>query len=284
VPDSSWDGRPADDLITRALALDGDDENDDDEYWAIVLELQRRGDRETFAAARALCLQESDDARCLGVSVLARLGSEEDRPFLEETLPLLRLLCDEQASDDLLAVAVGALGLLGDPRGAPSVLAQRSHPSAMVRLAVAQSAEGVGGEPPDPDVLAAVMLLMEDDDDAVRDWATFSLGSLFEADSPRIRSALYARIDDPDEGVSAEALAGLAARDDERVVGRIQERLEAAIEQPFEDPHVEDLIVESAARLGDSRFLPALRTLHARESRDDARERLGDAIASCEAP
>jgi HEAT repeats len=272
-----------DELVARALELDDDDEEQDDVYWAIVLELQRRGDRDTFEFARALCLRESDDARCLGVAVLAKLGAEDGLPFLDESLPLVLYLCADGGSDDLTAVAVRALGWFRDPRGTAAVLAQQDHPEPSVRLAVAQSAEGVAGEPPDPDVLAAVMALMQDDDDDVRDWATFSLGSLFEADSPRIRAALHARIDDPDEGVSAEALAGLAARDDASAASEVQVRLERAIDEPFEDEHIEDLIVEAAARLGEPRFLPALRVLHERETRPEARSMLREAIASCEA-
>ena len=276
------DALETDELIARALLLDGDDENDDEEYWAIVADLQDRGDRRTFEAVRALCLHESDEARCLGVSVLGQLGYDDGRPFLAESVPLVLALCGEGASEDLLAVCMHALGSLGDARGIEPVLAQRDHADPIVRLAVAHAAEGVAGDPPDPRVLDAVIALSADADADVRDWATFSLGSLFEVDTPAVRDALFARIGDADESASAEALAGLSLRRDPRAGDEVMRRLQAAGSQPFDDPHVEDLIVESAARLGDPRFLPALRLLHARADRAKARALLADAIASCE--
>jgi HEAT repeat protein len=192
-------------LVERALALDPDDEQDDDRYWAIVGALQRRGDRETFEAARALCLGESDDARCLGAAVLAQLAADDGRPFLEESLPLVLALCGEGESEDVLAVAVRALGWLGDARGAGAVLAHRHHPEATVRFAVAESAEGVVGDPPAPAVVDAVLELTRDADEDVAGWATFSLLHLLDADErladPRFIPALAMlreREEDPD--------------------------------------------------------------------------------------
>ena len=60
---------------------------------------------------------------------------------------------------------------------------------------------------------------MEDESDEVRDWATFGLGSLCVdlksgqyQDSPEIRDALYARLNDP--AARDEAIWGLAQRKD----------------------------------------------------------------------
>jgi HEAT repeat protein len=192
-------------LVERALALDPDDERDDDRYWAIVAALQRRGDRETFEAARALCLGGSDDARCLGAAVLAQLGPDEGRPFLEESLPLVLALCGDGEAEDVLVVAVRALGWLGDPRGAARVLAQRHHPESTVRFAVAESAEGIAGDPPAPEVVDAVLELTRDADEDVAGWAAVSLVRLLDADEtladPRFIPALATlreREDDPD--------------------------------------------------------------------------------------
>jgi HEAT repeats len=277
VQDGSRSTLGTDELVALALALDDDDENEDEAYWAIVLELQRRGDRGTFEAARALCLDASDDARCLGVAVLAQLGFAEGRPFLEESLPLVSALCAEGASDDVLAASLHALGHLQDPRGARAVLAQRHHPDPTVRLAVAQAAEGVAGEPPDPAVVDAVIELTRDVDDGVRNWSTFSLALLFEVDDPAVREALLARIGDPDAATSAEALGGLAARADPRAADGILDRLPG----PFPERYVADVLVEAAEQLADPRFIPALAMLREQETDPDAYERLSEAIAAC---
>jgi HEAT repeat protein len=192
-------------LVEQALALDPDDEQDDDRYWEIVAALQRRGDLETFEAARALCRGASDDARCLGAAVLAQLGPDEEHPFLEESLPLVLALCGDQASEDVLAVAVRALGWLGDPRGAAAVLSHRRHPEVTVRFAVAESADAVAGDPPAAAVVDALVDLARDEDEDVRDRAAFGLLRLLDADedlaAPRFIPALATlreREEDPD--------------------------------------------------------------------------------------
>ena len=281
LPDGVLAVPGVDELVSQALALDDDNEDEDDRYWEIVLELQRRGDRETFEAARALCLAEADDARCLGIAVLAQLGSRDGRPFLEETLPLVIGLCHDGASDDVLAASLHALGHLEDARGIRPVLAQRGHRDPTVRLAVAQSAEGVAGEPPDPQIVDAVIELTRDEDDGVRNWSTFSLALLFEIDTPAVREALQERLEDPDEMTAAEALAGLAARGDTRAPDAVLARLLAGIEGGFSEHAVAELVVDAAELLGDPRFIPALATLREQEQDPDWCERLTEAIASC---
>jgi HEAT repeat protein len=253
-----------DELVARALVLDDDDEAQDDEYWEIVAELQRRGDPETFEAARELCEEPSDKARCLGAAVLGKLGAAAGAPFLEQSLPLLLELCREGASTDVLAASLHALGSLEEPRALATVLAQRLHADRTVRLAVAHALAPVAGDPPQAAAITAVMQLMRDEDADVRDWATFSLGSLLEVDTPAVRDALAGQLDDADEGVSVEALAGLAARGDARANDELLRRLEAAITCPFDNPHVADLLLGAAEQLGDRRFLPALGILRAR--------------------
>src|SRR4051794_33933057 len=127
-----------DELIARALVLD-DDEAQDDEYWQIVAELQRRGDPDTFEAARELCEEPSDKARCLGAAALGRLGAAAGGALRRPSLPLLFELCREGASADVLAASLHALGSLEDPRALAGVLAQRRHADQTVRLAVAHA-------------------------------------------------------------------------------------------------------------------------------------------------
>lgn len=263
--DDGLDDLGTDQLVARALVLDDDDERQDDEYWAIVAALQRRGDDDVFEAARELCLEPSDKARCLGVAVLGQLGAEHGRPFLDESLSLVLELCaDDGASEDLLAACLHALGSLEDARALDAVLAHRRHADATVRLAVAHALPQVADEPPRPAAVAAVTELLRDSDDDVRDWATFSLGSLFELDTPAIRDALVQQLDDRNDGVAAEAMAGLAARGDVRASDAVLARLAAAVEGEFRDAHVAELVLEAAAQLGDPRFAAALEALRRR--------------------
>jgi HEAT repeat protein len=69
---------------------------------------------------------------------------------------------------------------------------------------------------------------MQDKNKNVRDWATFGLGVLGNADSDEIRKALVECLNDPDQEVREEAIVGLGKRGDRRVL----ETLLPALERP----------------------------------------------------
>jgi HEAT repeat protein len=269
-----------DELVAAALALD-EGADDDEHYWVLVAELQRRGDRETFAAARELCGEESEAARVLGVTVLGQLGYVDGRPFAEESVPLVAALCREAQGVDVLVASIRALGLLGRGGGADAVLSHVRHADESVRLAVAQSVAGVAGSPPSPAALAVAIELTHDERAEVRGWATFCLGSELderEADAPAVREALLARIGDPDGDAWGEALVGLARRGGPAAVELIAVRLREPGEQ------LDPLVVEAAARAGDASLLPALRALKAagRDARGADEGWLDAAIEACD--
>ncbi len=124
--------------------------------------------------------------------------------------------CDGDA--DVVAAAVTALGMLWDPRALPAIVRQAGHRSADVRSSVAVAIPGaVSARSARPDAIGALIALSADPDAEARDWATFGLGSQLEdQDTEAIRDALAARLDDPGEDTSGEALLGLAHEDDPR--------------------------------------------------------------------
>jgi len=67
---------------------------------------------------------------------------------------------------------------------------------------------------------------MQDEDEEVRDWATFGLGTQGTSDSPEIRQALLQRLNDPSQDVQEEAMSGLCRRLDERVLPALTESLQ----------------------------------------------------------
>jgi len=259
-------------LIDRALAID---DEDDHEYWAIVHEMQRLGGTSTFEAMAELCQVRSDAHRRLGLNVLAQLEYESGKPFLEESLPIVVSLCSRDEHDAVLVAAVGALGNLHDERALETVLSLGDHPNADVRWGVATSLPNVAGDPPDPRAVELLILLTEDENRDVRDWATFGLGTQLDVDNARVRGALLDRLYDSDGDTAGEAIVGLAARNDTRVV--------EIITQELARPNVGNLIVEAAGKMGDSRFLPFLYALKDQgwERDDPRRDWLDNAIRAC---
>ncbi|WP_308307504.1 ankyrin repeat domain-containing protein [Streptomyces sp. ISL-10] len=143
-----------------------------------------------------------------------RDGDRILRPFAARALPLLRELSREARDAELVQAAVTALGHHADPSALNDVLRHAGHPDAAVRHRVALALCGlVPGD--HAEGIAALITLSRDPADAVRDWSTTALAEL-DADTPEIREALAARIDDPDADTAAEAARGLAIRQDQR--------------------------------------------------------------------
>jgi HEAT repeat protein len=119
--------------------------------------------------------------------------------------------------------AISALGHLYDSRAIPLIAAFRSHPDAEIRFTVACS---LGSFPNDALSVEALLVMMEDSDEKVRDWATFGLGVLGDCDSDEIRDSLHRKLSDSNSDVREEALIGLAKRNDTRSLPMLIDALE----------------------------------------------------------
>lgn len=244
---------------------------------ALVRELQARGDQETFDVAVDLARSGDPQEVELGLEVIGQLGYRDGRPWLEESLPIVLAAADTD-SPAIGAAAITALAHLGEERGLLATLAHARSRHVEVRLAVAQAIPWVGGRPLHPDARHALLRLLEDPDDQVRDWATFGLGVLTDDDGDDVRDALVARLHDPGANTAGEALVGLARRGDRRIVEQLLAELAG--------PDVGNLTVEAACELGDPALLPALERL-ARTSwaeRDVRGVLLTAAIEACGGP
>jgi hypothetical protein len=110
---------------------------------------------------------------------------------------------DEEDVRDLVALASH-----GDPR-------DRSEVALALPLAGRD-------ELPSEDAVAVMIGLSTDTDRRVRDYGCMALGTQWrEIDTPQLRDALAARLDDIDRDAACEALLGLAYRADSRAVDRI---------------------------------------------------------------
>jgi len=172
------------------------------------------------------CASPIPGERAGALSVLAIWGYKEKRHLSERVELALRGLQDPEIivvrMAAYLLASVREYGVLDGPR---STLVQlRSFPDAEVRWAVAYGM----GSCDEPRAVETLLLLMADEDDEVRNWATFGLGRLSELNNAEIRDALRARLSDSFIDVRHEAVWSLALRRDRQGLSLLADRLAQA--------------------------------------------------------
>ncbi|MFI7614846.1 ankyrin repeat domain-containing protein [Nonomuraea terrae] len=231
---------PVERLVARALAHRDIDE-DAETWWIVADALAKRADEATYEVLARLCVSEDAREREFGVDAIAQFGfAEDEKPYLERTLPLLQKMVTTEADPQVLRSVLAALGHQGDPRALPYVLDLIGRPGR--KRTVTDPIALADVLPPDHEEGLALLISMTTDDDAeIRDWATAGLAGL-AADTPRIREALAARLADSDLRTVAEATRGLAIRGDDRA-GRGAERVLAE----SDDDYARGLVTPTAA-------------------------------------
>jgi HEAT repeat protein len=222
-----------------ASTLSGD--YDDDAPWEAVHALRKLGTREVFDKAAAWCESDEPLVRTRGIDVLAQLGKSFDHPahgFPKEAYSIVSALVQREEDIRPLDSAIVALGHLDITSAIPLIARLHAHPSPEIRESVAFS---LGSFPDDELSIEAFLLLMEDPDEDVRDWATFGLGTQSDRDSSVIRDALFHRLGDTNEDVRAEAMVGLGKRKDVRVLPSLFAELQG--------PEIKVLVAEAASWL-----------------------------------
>lgn len=241
-----------------------------DPYWDRVGTIHGRGGAPEFEAARKLVASADAIERVLGCNILGQLGWGEPT-FVEESVDLLiGRLGDE--NDRVIWSAAHSLGHRRSPRAIEPALMLVDHANEEVRLGIVSALSCHD----DRRATDALIKLSRDTDRDVRDWATFGLGSMCEADYLGLREALRARLADDDEEIRWEAMQGLASRKDGSVIPHIIAALEG--------DSVKAGFLEAAKTAADPTLLPALMKLHAGLRADDDGYWVGclhEAIAAC---
>ncbi|MBO1753188.1 hypothetical protein J4G33_15380 [Actinotalea sp. BY-33] len=141
-----------------------------------------------------------------------------------------------------------------DASDVAGTLTLAAHPDPGVRRVVAGTLPLLThGDPPTEQMVAVIIGLTLDADRGVRDYACFVLAEQWrEVDTPALREALAARLDDIDRGTRSEALVGLAYRRDPRALARVRDalsrprgdvwRLEMVAAGALSDPQLHDLV------------------------------------------
>jgi len=192
--------------------------------WRAIAELQRRGSQRTLACATTLAQSSNWRRRSLSLYVASQLRQRRGASIIEYAVEDAHKLLLEGLRDrhlEVVRAAVSGFGHRPYPAALDDLVGLSAHPDDRLRWGVTVSL----GKYEHPSATEALLRLAADPNDAVRDWATFALGSLRSSDTPEIRAALWRNLTDHDADVRGEALAGLAARHDERAVGYLLEHL-----------------------------------------------------------
>jgi HEAT repeat protein len=257
--------RPLDARIEAALGA-----YDEDCRWDLIGGIVGECPDDVLETATSLLRGQDQRERTLGADILGRLVGAEPTIRSMALQTLLEALDSETAAAPLASI-VAALGHISDAATLGRIFPLAVHASAEVRLAVAFAVATISPQPLAPEALVALIRLSRDDEPEVRDWATFGLGTLSNADGPDVRAALLARAEDAYRETRAEALFGLAVRRDPRAVPHLIRALES--------PLVGGLEVDAAAAFADPRLLPALWALQQAGKTDETR--LRQAIDRC---
>ncbi len=225
--------------------------------WAAIAQLHARGSPRMLAHLETLARSPSPRRRALALDIAAQLrtpGPARDyqgEPYAVEATQALLAAGLGDAHTTVVQSAIAGLGHRPTRAALPALLAHLGHADARVRFALAYTL----GSYPDPDATAALVRLAADRDDDVRDWATFSLGTISEADSDEIRTVLWTNAHDANRDVRGEAAVGLARRSDPRVIDLLKTRLLADDWQLYELEAVEEMpspeLLDTLHRLRD---------------------------------
>ena len=194
-----------------------------DEWAPYLSALAHRGGEEVLFRARAMASSSDPTERGVAAYLLGQLGTPV-RTFPAESAAALEGMAASESDPEVLAAVAHGFGHLGEVYGLDTLLRLAGHPEARVREAAAIALAGRDGDRP----LGALITLSSDESSDVRDWATFALGMLAPQDTPELRAALAARLEDPDPETRVEAVHGLAVRGDTRAVEPALELLERA--------------------------------------------------------
>ena len=163
-----------------------------------------------------------------------------------------------------------------DEQDVAAVLRLAGHEDPEVRRVVAATLPLLThGEAPTEEMIEVAVRLTADGDDGVRDWACFAIAEQWrEVDTPLLREALAARLDDVDRDTRGEALVGLAYRQDARALARVREalsrpdgdvwRLELVAAGALSDPHLHEQVLRHQigwSTAADARTADAVRRL-----------------------
>jgi HEAT repeat protein len=233
-----------------------------------------RAGRPALARAIELTRDPRPRMREMACTVLGQAGSCDfslpgqvtgyEVHYREGVPDLLRLL-EEDPAPAVRSSAAAALGFQVQPETLPFLCRGAYDSSADVRFGVVNGLEAFRSYfweandtvPYRQEVISTLLHLMNDSDEDVRDWATFSIHQ-GRHDTPETRARLWQALDDPNPDVRGEAAAGLAIFGDRDLIPRLDRLLREDEDLPptyFQAAQdLEDPILLDAVQIGAERW------------------------------
>jgi len=240
-------------LLSRAIEVATLPEENDDAYWAAVYQLRSAGPQECWALVAPLAQEGRTQVRALVPDVLRYF---DPHPLREEAVNLMAEMLSTETQPTVLAAIAAAFVDLKHELAADLLPALLSHPDANVRSAAVHGLLTVTG----PRTVRHFVAASTDGDTDVRNWATFGLrmllgerGDAEAIDTEEIRNALAERLGDENDEIRAEAILGLATRQDPRALDPLKHELR---HWPDWDHYL-----EAAAHLRSPQLYPLLKAL-----------------------
>lgn len=214
-------------------------------YWNYVSELRKRKSEEIFKKSVLFTKSDSLKERILGVNILAQFGFP--RLHKKEIINILFKLLKEETDKGILSSILYGISHNNEKLNIKQIdllCSFKTHKSVIVRHSLVSALCTVEKEK----AIDTLIELSKDKDSDIRDWATFGLGSQLETDNDKIRTALWNRVSDKEEGAKFEAISGLAQRKDKRIKEVLKTELENIDEYG-------SLILESIEYFEDKSFI-----------------------------
>jgi len=246
-------------------AKSGEDEVQHDAsetYWGQIDRIRSMGAELVWSFIVEKCLSPDAAARERAVDVLAQLKGRNEAKTTEILLGILQT----ETNDDVVASCLSGLGhqYYHQISFASEIGKFLNHPNRDVRFALALALPRAHDS---TNASQLILTLMADSERDVRNWATFAFNNGLEGeDSPVIRDALFARVNDWDNDTRVEAIQALARRGDVRALPPLLHELDGGTLTPA----IEDAAVLMLS--GWSYGNPSDSTEYARVLRDKFRD------------
>ena len=233
----------------KALFESAQRAGDEQERWRFVRQLHRCGSSEVLSICQELARSPTAADRALAADVLGQLGSPR-RIYQELCIATLERILEDETRENVLSSVIHALA--HQERSDAIMRTARgfcNHPSNEVRFAVAVALTSCDSA----EAMELLLFLSRDEDAEVREWATFGLSCMEDAECTAVHEVLLQCARDDDEDVRAEALLGLAKRGDTAAIPLLKAELEVG--------DLDRRLIEAAQLLGVAEFCSPLRNL-----------------------